>query len=98
MTLGIKLACGESVTKQNFVLLCSVGCVLLTGIEYLFDIRTTLAISGVAFHPSQDSNTYDLYLTSVDKGDVLFVSLQSGEVEAISGKVFSSLHFYRLSI
>ncbi|OXA59102.1 Follistatin-related protein 5 [Folsomia candida] len=55
------------------------------GLEFSFDVKTSLNISDVTFFPSQRSHTYDLYASSVDKDDVLFVDLESGKVEMVSG-------------
>ena len=48
------------------------------GLKFAFDVRTTLNISHVIFHPSITSHSYDLYATSADKGDVLFLNLEAG--------------------
>ena len=49
------------------------------GLKFAFDVRTTLNVSHVIFHPSTTSHSYDLYATSADKGDVLFLNLEAGE-------------------
>lgn len=48
------------------------------GLKFVFDVRTTLNVSHVIFHPSTTSHSYDLYATSADKGDVLFLNLEAG--------------------
>jgi len=48
-------------------------------------VRTTLNISHVIFHPSTTSHGYDLYATSADKADVLFLNLEAGKVDIITG-------------
>jgi hypothetical protein len=49
------------------------------GLEFFFDVKTSLNVSDVSFFPSQRSHTYDLYASAVDKEDVLFVDLESGK-------------------
>ena len=49
------------------------------GLKFAFDVRTTLNVSHVIFHPSTTSHSYDLYATSADKGDVLFLNLEAGQ-------------------
>ncbi|KAE8737337.1 hypothetical protein FOCC_FOCC017200, partial [Frankliniella occidentalis] len=55
------------------------------GLSFHFDIRSTLNISDVAFYPSTSAHGYDLYATTVDKDDVLFLDLFTGQVEMITG-------------
>ncbi|XP_046440926.1 follistatin-related protein 5-like isoform X3 [Daphnia pulex] len=55
------------------------------GLKFAFDVRTTLNVSHVIFHPSTTSHSYDLYATSADKGDVLFLNLEAGKVDIITG-------------
>ncbi|CAL8127004.1 unnamed protein product [Orchesella dallaii] len=55
------------------------------GLRITFDVNTSLNISDVAFFPSQRFHSYDLYATAVDKEDVLFVDLHSGNVELVPG-------------
>ena len=49
------------------------------GLEYLYDVSTTLNISDVTFFPSRLSHSYDMYAASSDKDDILFLSLQTGK-------------------
>lgn len=58
---------------------CLVSRVTDEGLKFAFDVRTTLNVSHVIFHPSTTSHSYDLYATSADKGDVLFLNLEAGE-------------------
>lgn len=53
------------------------------GLKFAFDVRTTLNVSHVIFHPSTTSHSYDLYATSADKGDVLFLNLEAGEKNSL---------------
>ncbi|GFV71467.1 follistatin-related protein 5 [Trichonephila clavipes] len=55
------------------------------GLRFLFDVKTTLQISDVAFFPSRTTHSYDLYATSSSKEDILFVDLSDGKVEMITG-------------
>jgi len=55
------------------------------GLKFAFDVRTTLNVSDVIFHPSTTTHSYDLYATSADKGDVLFLNLETGKVDIITG-------------
>ena len=57
----------------------------LAGLRFLFDVKTTLQISDVAFFPSRTTHSYDLYATSSSKEDILFVDLSDGRVEMITG-------------
>lgn len=49
-----------------------------SGLEFLFDVKTTLNISSVAFFESQMVNGYDLFATASNMDDVLFLNLFSG--------------------
>lgn len=51
-----------------------------SGLTFAFDVRTTLNVSHITFHPSTTTHSYDLYATSADKGDVLFLNLETGTV------------------
>lgn len=55
------------------------------GLSFHFDIRSTLNVSDVAFYPSTSAHGYDLFATTVDKDDVLFLDLFTGQVEMITG-------------
>ena len=48
------------------------------GLEFSFDVKTSMNISDVTFFPSQLSHTYDMCATAVNKDDVLFVDLETG--------------------
>lgn len=56
------------------------------GLKFAFDVRTTLNVSHVIFHPSTTSHSYDLYATSADKGDVLFLNLEAGSIPFLVGR------------
>lgn len=58
---------------------------VLAGLRFIFDVKTTLNISDITFYPSKTSHSYDLYASSVDKEDILFVNLVDGKVEMITG-------------
>lgn len=49
-----------------------------TGLKFLFDVKTTLNISDITFYPSQTTHGYDLYASAVNKEDILFLNLVSG--------------------
>lgn len=55
------------------------------GLKFLFDVKTTLQISDIAFFPSRTTHNYDLYASSSTKEDILFVNLADGKVEMITG-------------
>ncbi|XP_048519754.1 follistatin-related protein 5 [Dendroctonus ponderosae] len=55
------------------------------GLEFLFDVKTTLNISDITFYPSQTTHSYDLYASGQNKEDLLFVNLNTGKVEIITG-------------
>ncbi|XP_034244832.1 follistatin-related protein 5-like [Thrips palmi] len=55
------------------------------GLSFHFDIRSTLNVSDVAFYPSTSAHGYDLFATTVDKDDILFLDLFTGQVEMITG-------------
>lgn len=55
------------------------------GLRFLFDVKTTLQISDVTFFPSHTTHSYDLYASSANKEDILFVNLADGKVEMITG-------------
>ncbi|KAG7156991.1 Follistatin-related protein 5-like [Homarus americanus] len=55
------------------------------GLDYVFDVITTLNVSDVTFFPSRLTHSYDLYAASSDKDDIFFLDLQTGKVEMITG-------------
>lgn len=55
------------------------------GLSFHFDIRSTLNLSDVAFYPSTSAHGYDAFATTVDKDDVLFLDLFTGQVEMMTG-------------
>lgn len=54
-------------------------------IKTAFEVKTNLRISDVGFFPSKTSHTYDVFATSRDQPDVLFIDLESGFVKTITG-------------
>ena len=51
-----------------------------TGLNFAFDVKTTLNISDITFYPSQTTHGYDLYASSMDnKEDILFLNLATGK-------------------
>ncbi|CAH1955941.1 unnamed protein product, partial [Acanthoscelides obtectus] len=55
------------------------------GLQFTFDVKTTLNISDITFYPSQTTHSYDLYASAQDKEDILFLNLLTGKVEIITG-------------
>lgn len=51
-----------------------------SGLKFAFDVKTTLNISDIAFYPSQTTHSYDIYASSTDKEDILFLDLTTGEI------------------
>lgn len=49
------------------------------GLEYVYDVITTLNVSDVTFFPSRLTHSYDLYAASTDKDDIFFLELHTGE-------------------
>ncbi|XP_012285083.1 follistatin-related protein 5, partial [Orussus abietinus] len=70
--------------QQNGVILV-VQEILPNGLRFAFDVKTTLNISDMTFYPSQTTHGYDLYASSIDKEDILFLNLATGKVEMITG-------------
>lgn len=54
-------------------------CPIANGLEFVFDVRTTLNISDITFYESQTMHGYDLYATASDKEDILYLNLFSGK-------------------
>ncbi|XP_017753447.1 PREDICTED: follistatin-related protein 5-like [Eufriesea mexicana] len=55
------------------------------GLKFAFDVKTTLNISDIALYPSQTTHGYDIYASSIDKENILFLDLSTGKVEMITG-------------
>jgi len=51
-----------------------------SGLKFAFDVKTTLNISDIAFYPSQTTHSYDIYASSIDKEDILFLDLTTGKI------------------
>ncbi|CAG0897541.1 unnamed protein product [Darwinula stevensoni] len=69
---------------SNSILL-AVHKVTETGLEFQFDVRTTLNVSEVEFFPSREHHTYDLFASSVQRPEILFLNMESGHVEMVVG-------------
>ena len=54
--------------------------------EHMFDEYTSLHISDVTFFPAERGRGYDLYASSTNKNEVLYINLASGKVEMIEGE------------
>ena len=48
------------------------------GLKFAFDVKTTLNISDIALYPSQTTHGYDIYASSIDKENILFLDLSTG--------------------
>jgi hypothetical protein len=51
----------------------------------MFDEYTSLHISDVTFFPAEHGRGYDLYASSTNKNEVLYINLSTGKVEMIEG-------------
>ncbi|XP_043287172.1 follistatin-related protein 5-like isoform X3 [Venturia canescens] len=71
--------------KQDSGVILVVQEILPNGLKFAFDVKTTLNISDITFYPSQTTHGYDLYASSTDKEDILFLNLATGKVEMITG-------------
>lgn len=50
-----------------------------SGLEFMFDVMTTLNVSATAFYESELVSGYDLYATASNKDDILFLNLFNGK-------------------
>jgi follistatin-related protein 5 len=73
-----------TVSHRHDSVLISVQQVTLAGLIFAFDVETTLNISDITFVKSSVSLDYDVYATT-DKSEILYLSLESGKVETITG-------------
>ncbi|XP_078050075.1 follistatin-like 5 [Augochlora pura] len=71
--------------KQNSGVTLVVQEISPAGLKFAFDVKTTLNISDIALYPSQTTHGYDIYASSIDKEDILFLDLSTGKVEMITG-------------
>ncbi|KAK7603150.1 hypothetical protein V9T40_003149 [Parthenolecanium corni] len=55
------------------------------GLKFVFDVKTTLNISDITFYPSRTTHGYDVYASAANKEDILFLNLENGKVEMITG-------------
>lgn len=72
-----------TVNHRHDSVLLSVQEVTFNGLQFIFDVETTLNISDVRFVKSSTSLEYDVYATT-DKDEILFLSLDTGKVETIT--------------
>lgn len=49
-----------------------------SGLDYLYDVVTTLHISDVTFHPSHFNHSYDLYATALTRDTLLTLDIGHG--------------------
>ncbi|XP_050305276.1 follistatin-related protein 4-like isoform X2 [Anthonomus grandis grandis] len=63
----------------------SIHDIISEGVKFRFDIRTSLNVSDLAFYPSQTSHGYDVYASSLNKSDLLYINLDTGKVKVIVG-------------
>ncbi|KAG1696653.1 Follistatin-related protein 5 [Nymphon striatum] len=68
--------------NSSFVITCQE--VTEAGLRFKFDVKTTLDISDITFFPSLTTHSYDIYASSTNKVDVLFIDLSNGKVEMIT--------------
>lgn len=73
-----------TVSHRHDSVLISVQQVTLSGLIFAFDVETTLNISDITFVKSCISMDFDVYATT-DKSEILYLSLESGKVETITG-------------
>ncbi|CAL7951949.1 unnamed protein product [Xylocopa violacea] len=71
--------------KQDTGVTLVVQEILPDGLKFAFDVKTTLNISDIALYPSQTTHGYDIYASSIDKENILFLDLSTGKVEMITG-------------
>ncbi|KZC10284.1 Follistatin-related protein 5, partial [Dufourea novaeangliae] len=74
-----------TLAKQNSGVTLVVQEISPDGLNFAFDVKTTLNISDIALYPSQTTHGYDIYASSIDKEDILFLDLSTGKVEMITG-------------
>lgn len=72
-----------TVNHRHDSVLLSVQEVTFNGLQFTFDVETTLNISEIRFVKSSTSLEYDVYATT-DKAEILFLSLDTGKVETIT--------------
>ncbi|KAL7011947.1 hypothetical protein ACKWTF_014528 [Chironomus riparius] len=73
-----------TVSHRHDTVLISVQQVTLAGLNFAFDVETTLNISDITFVKSSVSMNFDVYATT-DKSEILYLSLETGKVETITG-------------
>lgn len=69
-----------------------------SGLKFAFDVKTTLNISDIAFYPSQTTHSYDIYASSIDKEDILFLDLTTGEYLLQSNQIFFYSYYKKINI
>ncbi|XP_077999166.1 follistatin-related protein 5-like [Glandiceps talaboti] len=50
-----------------------------------FDVHTNLHVSDIAFYLTKDGYNYDIFASSQDKTDILYIDLKDGKVEMVTG-------------
>ena len=51
--------------------------------DFIFDVHTTLKVSDLAFLSSYTTHGYDLFASSKDQPDILFLNLSTGKSSII---------------
>lgn len=69
----------ETCSRNEIYISCCIFCFSANGLKFAFDVKTTLNISDIAFYPSQTTHSYDIYASSTDKEDILFLDLTTGK-------------------
>jgi len=73
-----------TINHRHDSVLLSVQQVTINGLIFVFDVETTLNISDIRFVKSSVSLDFDVY-AATDKAEILFLSLENGKVETITG-------------
>lgn len=73
-----------TINHRHDSVLLSVQEITINGLVFAFDVETTLNISKIRFVKSSTSLDYDVYATTTDKPEILFLSLDTGKVETIT--------------
>ncbi|XP_070543972.1 follistatin-related protein 5-like [Ptychodera flava] len=53
-------------------------------IQATFDVQTNVFVHDIVFYPSENGPSYDIYASSYDNKDILFIDLLDGKVEMIT--------------
>ena len=65
--------------------------------KHFFDEYTSFKLDGVTFFPSERGYGYDLYATSADQSQLLYVNLASGKNSIIDGKTRETQLLFAIS-